>query len=75
MLAAAGHQRLIERYASTVQRTRRLLRSGGALIELVPGAPQCAATLLWRAVRGVKQVSANLQALLCQSATRQLWLA
>ena len=31
---AGGHQPLVERYRTTVQRTRRLLRSGGARIEL-----------------------------------------
>ena len=34
LLADAGQPALQERYATTVQRTRRLLRSGGALIEL-----------------------------------------
>ncbi len=34
LLADAGQPALQERYATTVQRTRRLLRSGGAVIEL-----------------------------------------
>jgi triphosphatase len=34
LLADAGQPALQQRYATTVQRTRRLLRSGGALIEL-----------------------------------------
>lgn len=34
LLADAGQPALEERYATTVQRTRRLLRSGGAVIEL-----------------------------------------
>jgi inorganic triphosphatase YgiF len=34
LLAAAGDPPLVERYATDVLRTRRLLRSGGALIEL-----------------------------------------